>query len=313
MKRLLLLFAALCLGQVNADAQQRETELSAKQVIKAERLIARIERLDAVTTDDWPSSKSQSLVQKLASAIRLDLSELPDGDVKTDLSTALLFYERGAAPLSQEQSHASHESCEEEKPGAYRKLCETTQGSARQLRLNKARLHTRWAQALISRQKGAVDATAAAALSAMEGEREFDRQLAAGALQALMRLENDVRIYRTLGEFIEGRALARVSFEKFNADLEEVRRAVRANLCWMPESRLKNELRNAMSSYLDGRFWWKQVYRPAVIYAGNNYTDENLTQVRLGDPEEVKYTVAINWRQAHQYTARAAELLNRMK
>lgn len=313
MKRLLLLFVALCLGQVNAYAQQREIELSAKQMAKAEKLITRIEHLDTVTTDDQSSSKSQSLVRKLASAIRLDLSELPDGDIKTDLSTALLFYEREAASSSPEQSHVSHETCEEEKPGAYRKLCETTQGGARQLRLNKARLHTRWAQATIARQKGSLDATAAAALSEMESEREFNRKLAEGALSALTRLDNEVRVYRTLGEFTEGRALARVSFEKFNADLEDVRRVVRANLYWMPESRLKNELRNAMSSYLDGCFWWKQVYRPAVVYAGNNYTNESLRQVRLDNPEEVKYTVAINWRQAHQYTARAGEILNRMK
>jgi hypothetical protein len=147
----------------------------------------------------------------------------------------------------------------------------------------------------------------------MKAERELDMELAESAVRALARLESDVPIYRTLGEFMEGGTLARVSFEKFNADLEETRRTVSPVLCWLPESRLKNELRNAMLSYLDGCFWWKQVYRPKVIYVGNSYTEEAATPLRVADPETVKYTVVINWRQARQYTSRAAQILKELK
>ncbi len=126
MNRFLLLLSTLCLLNITAYTQQRYLELTAKQVAKAEKLIAWIERLDDLTLDDTSSTESQSLARKLSSSIRLDLSDLPDSNVKTNLTTALLFYERGRTAW-QEQSHASNVRCEYERPGAYKKLCEITQ------------------------------------------------------------------------------------------------------------------------------------------------------------------------------------------
>lgn len=314
MKRLLLAIASLCLASAAAaEAQQRAPELSPKEAARAEKLLAGIERLDASAPDNRSTQKARSLSGKLSTKIRRDIYGLPDGDFKTDLSTALLFYERAAAS-SNEQPSPRHERCEQERPGLYRKLCETAHGDPHQLLLNKARLHAAWARASLNALSGAVDEKTVTALSQIETERRLDREMAESALGALARLESEVRIYRTLGEFIEGRALARVSFETFTTDLEEASHTIKANLYRLPESSLKNELRNALLSYLDGRFWWSKVYHPAVIHAGNSYAAaEAPMPPSLSDPEAIKYTVVINWRQARQYTGRAAQLLKKMR
>lgn len=315
MRRVLILTVGFCLLSITGRAQHRSSELTAGHLAKAEKVIALLERLDGLALDDELSLDAQAAARrKLLSSIRRDLSAIPDSDLKIDLATALLFYEREESRSGkQEQVHASSVRCENERPGMYRKLCETTQGGARSLMRSKARLHTGWARATLDRQKGMKDTLTESALNEMKAERQLDAELAESAVRVLMRLEDDVLIYRTLGEFMESGKLAQVSFERFNADLEETRRTVGAALCWLPESRLKSELRNAMLSYLDGRFWWKQVYRPKVIYAGNSYTAETATPLRAADLESAKYTVVINWRQARQYTSRAAQILKDMK
>ncbi|HEY0006069.1 MAG TPA: hypothetical protein VGB17_14920 [Pyrinomonadaceae bacterium] len=311
MKRLLLLISAVCLVNLSAHSQQLYPELTAKQAAKAEKLIVRIERLDALTSSRTSHHEYQSLFKQLLSSLRRDISGLSESSVKTDILTALLFYERGANVLER-QSHATTVRCEAERPGAYQRLCETTVGGLSHLLWSKARLHIGWAKAVMSRHKADAGALDASALSEMEAERKFDRQLAESAVKVLARLKNDVPIYNTPGELIEGRTLACVSFETFTADLEGVRRAVGPKLSWLPENRLKNELRYALLSYLDGHFWWKQVYRPAVIHADNNYTEEAVNAMRMYDPEAIKYNVAINWRQAQRHLQRAAELLKGM-
>ncbi len=315
MKRLLILIAACCLLSITTSAQHRSSELTAGQLAKAEKVITLLERLDDLALSDELSPDAQAAARrKLLSSIRRDLSAIPDSDLKIDLATALLFYQREESRSGeQEQAHASGLRCENERPGAYRRLCETTQGGARGLMRNKARLHTGWARATLDRQKGMTGTLTESALDELKAERALDAELAERAVRAFLRLENDVPIYRTLGEFMESGKLAQVSFESFDADLEETRRTVGATLCWLPESRLKSELQNAMLSYLDGRFWWKQVYHPKVIYAGHSYTAETATPLRAADPETARYTVVINWRQARQYTSRAAQILKGMK
>src|SRR5437879_8183108 len=85
-----------------------------------------------------------------------------------------------------------------------------------------------------------------------------ERILAARAIAALKRLDKDVLVYRSLGDFEENGKLARVSFEAFRNDLGGVTAEIEPLLSRLPQSRMKTEMRNALDSYRDGAFWWQQ-------------------------------------------------------
>src|SRR5260370_20768224 len=63
-----------------------------------------------------------------------------------------------------------------------------------------------------------------------------ERVLDARALVALKRLDRDVLVYRSLGEFEESSKLARVPFETFRNDLREVTAEVDPLLSRLPPS-----------------------------------------------------------------------------
>ena len=90
--------------------------------------------------------------------------------------------------------------------------------------------------------------------------------LASRSIAALKRLEKDVLVYRSLGELEANGKLARVSYQVFRNDLNEVTSEVEALLARLPESRLKAELTNALASYRDGEFWWQKIDQPRVVH-----------------------------------------------
>ena len=137
------------------------------------------------------------------------------------------------------------------------------------------------------------------------GDATADQVLAARAIFLLKRLDDDVIVYRSLGDFEENRKLARVSFDAFKTDLNEVSAEVNAITLRLPDSRLKTEVRNAMASYRDGAFWWQKVYQPRVINVSSLTADETRTTPDAFLAANTPYTVAIHWRQAHNYLERA--------
>jgi len=72
---------------------------------------------------------------------------------------------------------------------------------------------------------------------------------AARSIVALKRLEKDVLVYRSLGDFEGNGKLARVSYQAFRNDLNEVTAEVEAQLARLPESRLKAELGNRLAVF----------------------------------------------------------------
>ncbi|HEV8589534.1 MAG TPA: hypothetical protein VGQ72_11710 [Pyrinomonadaceae bacterium] len=134
-----------------------------------------------------------------------------------------------------------------------------------------------------------------------------DQVVAARAILLLKRLDDDVIVYRSIGQFEESGKLARVSFEAFQIDLSEVSAEVRANASRLPAGRLKTDIFNALASYHDGAFYWRQVYRPRVVSVSS------LTDNRDSSPSEsffqsyTPYTVAIYWRQANRCLQRAIQ------
>jgi len=139
-----------------------------------------------------------------------------------------------------------------------------------------------------------------------------DDQLAgASSIAALKRLDKDVFVYRSLGDFEESGRLARVSFEVFKNDLQAVTAEIEPLLNRLPDSRLKAEISNALDSYRDGAFWWRKVYQPRVVNAAT-LTSMEITRTQSDEVflATVPYTVAIHWRQASKYLRRAEEMMN---
>ena len=136
-------------------------------------------------------------------------------------------------------------------------------------------------------------------------EGTADQVLATRAMLLLKRLNDDVIVYRSLGEFQEGEKLARVSLQDFQSHLREAGAEIESISPMLTDSRLKSEMRNALSSYRDGAFWWQQIYQPRVINVSALTAEPNRTQADTFLRANIPYTVAIHWRQAHKYFQRA--------
>jgi chaperonin cofactor prefoldin len=157
----------------------------------------------------------------------------------------------------------------------------------------------------------------AAGLSAQAQSRaHFDRvsgaessnsqSASARALSALERLNEDVFVYRSLGEFEENRKLARVSYQVFNEHLQQAAAEVEAALPRLSDNRLKLEITNALASYRDGAYWWQKVSESRVIHVSEfRSSSQEMTATDSFFAANIPYTVAIHWRQANRYLQRA--------
>lgn len=132
------------------------------------------------------------------------------------------------------------------------------------------------------------------------------RDVKAKAIAALKRLDQGVIVYRTLGDFEDGRKLARVTLRTFEIELTEVNAEVQPLLNEMPAGQLKLQLSNALDSFRDGVFCWRKIDQPRVVSVSALASSERTRS--LADQAFVStlpYTVAIHWRQAHDSLARA--------
>jgi len=138
-----------------------------------------------------------------------------------------------------------------------------------------------------------------------------ENTLAAQSIAAVKRLEKDVLVYRSLGEFEEHGKLARVSFEEFTDNLTNVTAEVGPMLSGLPQGKLKAEISNALDSYRDGAFWWQKINQPRVVHVSAlTSTEFSRTPSDTAFLSTVPYTVAIHWRQAGRYLKRAEEMVN---
>ena len=133
-----------------------------------------------------------------------------------------------------------------------------------------------------------------------------DRVAATRAIAALSQLDNDVIVYRSLGEFEAGRKLASVSLATFQAHLREATDEVESILPRLTDTRLKTSISNALASYRDGAYWWEKIYQPRVIHVSEFRSNDNdVTPSASFFHANLPYTVAIHWRQANKHLQRA--------
>jgi hypothetical protein len=150
--------------------------------------------------------------------------------------------------------------------------------------------------------------------STKEAEQGDDRILAARAIAALKRLDYEVLLYRSLGDFEADGRLARVPFEVFKNDLEKAMAEVEPILSRLPQSRLKIEIGNTLDSYRDGAFWWQRIHQERVVnVSAMTFAETSRTSSDAFFASTIPYTVAIHWRQAARYLKRSEELMNGKK
>jgi hypothetical protein len=138
-----------------------------------------------------------------------------------------------------------------------------------------------------------------------ETKSRNDQVLAARAIVALRRLDDDVLVYGSLGEFEDQGKLARVSFENFRDHLRDVTAEVEPLIARMSETELKAQISNALASYRDGAFWWGKIYQPRVVSVSALASELSRTSSDAAFLSTIPYTVAINWRQARKHLSQA--------
>jgi len=140
-----------------------------------------------------------------------------------------------------------------------------------------------------------------------KGSRDAD----AKAVVLLKRLDQDVIVYRSRADFEDGRKLARVSLRTFAQELLEANAELQPLLNEMPAGKLKLQLTNALDSFRDGVFWWRQIDQPRVISVSALAASEGTrSPADVAFVSTVPYTVAIHWRQARAYLNQSEKLLN---
>src|SRR4051812_34785362 len=129
------------------------------------------------------------------------------------------------------------------------------------------------------------------------------------AVNALRKLDDQVIVYNSLGEFEESRKLARVSLTTFQVELRSATADVQTFLTQIPAGKVRTEILNALNSYRDGVFWWQQVDQPRVVQVSSLKTEAFASKPEAIFLSSIPYTVVIHWRQAHKYLGRAETAL----
>jgi len=134
----------------------------------------------------------------------------------------------------------------------------------------------------------------------------------AQAILALRKLDQDVIVYSSLGEFESNQKLARVSRQTLEGDLQSVTGEIERLLPQIEPGKLRSHVLNALASYRDGLFWWRQIDPSRVVHVSSLVgNDQPLTQSDNAFRTTVPYTTAIHWRQAHKYLSLAENSIQR--
>ncbi len=295
------------------DASVPAHTLREKDIARGESIVGKLRRLEQLTKESANSEKHRKLIAKMYPGLFVEVADLRESDLKTDLTTAVFLYDE--VLQSQIDSNNTAPDCQSEPREIYARLCaENKNGTLPGFLMAKARLHTRWAEAVINYHRGINDVSTMATLELIRGERENDLTLARQAVEALQVLEKHVCNYSSLAEFEEQRALARVPFERLSKEVSETLQAVDRILLSLPRSPLFYPLYHARNSYANGLFWWQKTYSRSKLVVNANAFNEPDELKSFGlDAGEVSYTIAINWRKAIRHTREAANIIEAFK
>jgi hypothetical protein len=307
MPRLKILSTALfCLLAFNGRAALASS--GDKDLKRAEAVIAKLRILeDAAASGD--ASAYRKTVGKLYPGLFISVSELRDGDLKTDLSTAASLYESATRARGQATD------CERELRESYFRLCRENEGGDRASLLRaKARLHERWAEAELNYLRGARDDATLEVVAQIRAERSTDLSLAAEALRALKELadkiNNDAKLAGREQSLSFTADAAKHSTENFSDSLEEVD----CILASLPRDAAYRLLSNARDAFRDGLYWQIKTLpsRARVVNANSLAAPDQLQQVGL-DADAASRAATDNLRGAQKFVRRAEEIIGESK
>lgn len=287
--------------------------LREKDIARGESIVGKLRRLEQLTRESANSEKHRKLVAKMYPGLFVEVADLRESDLKTDLTTAVFLYDE--VLQSQIDSNNAAPDCKEEPREIYAQLCaENKSGTLPGFLMAKARLHTRWAEAVINYHRGLNDVVTMATLELIRSERDNDVTLARQAVEALQVLEKNVYTYASLAEFEEQRTLARLPFERLSKELSETLQSVDRILLSLPRSPLFYPLYHARNSYSNGIFWWQKTHRRSKLVVNvKAFNEPDELKFSGLDAGEVSYTIVINWRNAIRHTREAANIIEALK
>ncbi len=303
------LFGCAQMSRVQTTAAERPA-LREGDVRKAEKVLAKLRLLADAAAAQGGEAGFRRLARKFYPGLFVTVADMRPGDLQTDLATAAFLYEDAVRAWSPRGNSAAD--CEGERPDVYRPLClGLGGGTKRRLLLAKAQLHARWAEAVVKAYRGEGDAETSRLLAEMKAARAQDALIAARVSEALKSLEGMVNTPSNYADYLEHRGVARVSFERLDAEFADALGRAGALLGWMPRSPVYYCLSSAWRSYRDGLSWYRKVHGSGkmVVSAAAGFERDPLTELRLG-AEQVGYTVVVNWKQAAKYTRLAEQSLS---
>lgn len=280
-------------------------------VARAEKILVKLRRLEEAAREDFRAY--QAAFKKFYPALFGEVADLCEGDLKTDLTTAVFLHETAYA--KRHTSGAAPVNCDDGLRDVYLKLCREGEGATRTRFLRaKARLHSAWAEAIVRHSREATDAATLAALSEMRAARAHDAEIAARAVGALKALGGQVNAYSSLHEFEEGGGVARVPFEQFSADLSDALGEVETALAQLPRGPLHRALRNARNAFREGASLWRKSSRAEqkTVSANSLAAPDPLKALGL-PPGAVNYTVVCDWRKAARAVEEAEGMIGKLK
>jgi len=156
----------------------------------------------------------------------------------------------------------------------------------------------------------AANAAPAQSLARINQRPDFDTtKTEVRALAALKRLETNVIVYRSLGQFEADGRLARVTLQTFESELAKVNNELGSLLAEIPAGKFRTEIINAFDSYRDGVFWWRQIDQARVVHVSALTSEPNRSPADTTYLSTIPYTVAMHWRQAQKYLNQAEKTL----
>jgi hypothetical protein len=327
---LLTLLSLLVSAAGAAHASTRERAPDGKDLKRAEAVLAKLRRLEeAAASAD--SDAFRKTAGRLYPGLFAGVARLRDGDLKTDLATAVSLYE--SAFRTRREGAGATLDCSRELRDSYSRLCRETSGDDPALLMRaKARLHARWAETELRHARGERDAGTLDALSLIHAERDTDLALAEEALHVLKQLAEEMGVVTSemsggvtssAGDSVRGAStreqadrsaeglsdhpserLSDRPSERLSVPLEEVDRI----LASLPRDHARRLLLNARDAFRDCLFrQLENLPARALVVSANSFAaSDALPQLTLRADDADRAALG-NLRAALKFIARAEE------
>lgn len=301
LKTVLLAFLCLLVFATTASAESAPRD---KDLKRAETVVAKLRRLEEAAATKYFDAYRKT-AKKIYPGLFARVADLRDGDIKTDLSTAVALYETAYRTGATTGNDAPV--CSRELRASYFQLCRESVSRTRLL-CAKARMHTRFAEAAILYASGDRNPSTLDALAQIRAERAGDLMLAEEALRALKELAAE------LGGDSSAEAFAphasSVSKKQISERTAATLGKVESILSSLPRGHVHQLLRNARDAFRDGLFWQLKAAPGRALVVSVNSLDapDPLRQVNLR-PDDADRAVLQNLRAALKFIGKTEEVI----